>query len=243
MTCNALEWQVDEGGGRIIESDSTISVNNPAAIRAWQRARRWIGWISPPSTVEYREVDATNAFDSGRAAFVRQWGAELGGASTSREQLRLRHWERQLPFGEVGYTTLPGGSMTSAGGLGLAVSRYSLHPREDAALIRFLIREQIESMEKGAVPNPFVFSQVIVYDIAPIVDSHKDSKKSGPLKAIVVSRPSSVAARSYEQVTRAYFGAVHSVLTGERRAPEATAELEQYLVNITGFHTGPPEKN
>src|SRR2546429_1677689 len=40
LTCNALEWQVAEGGGRIIESDGTISVNNPAPIRAWQRARR-----------------------------------------------------------------------------------------------------------------------------------------------------------------------------------------------------------
>ncbi len=246
LTCNALEWQVAEGGGRIIESDATISVNNPAAIRAWQRAKRWIGWISPPSTVEYREIDANNAFDSGRAAFVREWGAEPGGFSTNGEQLRLGQWERQLPVGEVGYTTLPGGSMASAGtlgGLGLAVSRYSLHPREDAALIRFLLREQIESIEKGTVPNPFVFSQVIVYDIASIVDSHKDSKKSGPSKAIVVSRPSRVAARSYEEVTRAYFGAVHSVLTGQEHAPEAAAELEKYLVKITGFRTGPSEQN
>ena len=245
LTCNALEWQVDEGGGRIIESDSTISVNNPAAIRAWQRARRWIGWISPPSTVEYREIDAYNAFESGRAAFVRAWGAEPGGFSTNGEQLRLGQWDRRVPVDE-GYTTLPGGSMASAstlGGLGLAVSRYSLHPREDAALIRFLLREQIESSKNGTVSNPFVSSQVIVYDIAPIADSYKDSKKPGPLRAVVVSRPSRVAARSYEQVTRAYFGAVHSVLTGERRAPEAASELEKYLVKITGFRTGPPAKN
>ena len=39
LTCNALEWQASEGGDRIIESDRTISVNNPATIRSWQRAK------------------------------------------------------------------------------------------------------------------------------------------------------------------------------------------------------------
>jgi hypothetical protein len=34
--------------------------------------------------------------------------------------------------------------------------------------------------------------------------------------------------------------AVHSVLTGEKRALEAAATLEKELVRITGFKTGPP---
>ena len=244
LTCNALEWQVDEGGGRIIENDGTISVNNPAAIRAWQRARRWIGWISPRSTVAYRETDATNIFNSGRAVFARYWGAEPGGLSTNREEVRLLHWGRQPLVGKVGFTTLPGGSKAAAGtlgGLGLAVSRHSLHSQEDAALIRFLLREQIKSIENGGVPN--LSTQVVVYDNAPIVDLSETLTKLGRIRAIVVSRPSSVAKGSYEQVTRAYFGAVHSVLTGQRQAPEVAAELEQYLVKITNFHTGPPAKN
>jgi trehalose/maltose transport system substrate-binding protein len=73
LTCNALEWQISEGGGRIIENDRTISVNNPGTIRTWQRARHWIGWISPPSVVAYRERDTMNVFDSGGAAFARVW--------------------------------------------------------------------------------------------------------------------------------------------------------------------------
>jgi trehalose/maltose transport system substrate-binding protein len=47
LTCDALEWQASDGGGRIIEEDQTISVNNPLAIRAWQRAAHWVGSISP----------------------------------------------------------------------------------------------------------------------------------------------------------------------------------------------------
>src|SRR5262245_5837427 len=53
ITCAGLEWQMSEGGGRIIEDDATISLNNAKAILAWQRARRWVGSISPPSVVSY----------------------------------------------------------------------------------------------------------------------------------------------------------------------------------------------
>src|SRR5437879_12265157 len=102
----------------------------------------------------------------------------MGGSATVREQMRHLLWRRQLAVGKVAYTPLPGGSTASAGtlgGLGLAVSRYSLHPREDAALIRFLLREQIESIGKGTVPN--LSTQLVVYDVAPIVDSHINSEK------------------------------------------------------------------
>ncbi len=34
LTCNALEWQMAAGGGRVIEQDRIISVNNPEAIAA-----------------------------------------------------------------------------------------------------------------------------------------------------------------------------------------------------------------
>src|SRR5262249_21759201 len=73
LTCSGLEWQVSEGGGGIIEDDKTISVNNPQAIRAWQRAARWVGFISPPGVVAYGESDSDNVWSSGKAAFHRAW--------------------------------------------------------------------------------------------------------------------------------------------------------------------------
>ena len=73
LTCDALEWQAAEGGGRIIEEDRAISVNNPQAIKAWQRAARWVGSISPPGVVGYREWDSLNVWVAGDAAFMRHW--------------------------------------------------------------------------------------------------------------------------------------------------------------------------
>ncbi len=242
LTCNALEWQVGEGGGRIIERDATISVNNPGAIRAWQRAKHWVGWISPPSVPEYREVDAANLFNSGRAAFARTWVSEPAVLSTSRSSsLRIQPLASELSSGDAGFTTMPGGSLATAstlGGLGLSISKYSAHPREDGALIRFLLRKQFESWQATTTPKS---TQVVVYDLSPMRDGRTNAASLSP--AMVVDRPSSVAANSYEQVSRAYFEAVHAVLTGERSAPEAAAGLEKNLAAITGFRIGPPKQN
>jgi len=234
LTCNALEWQMSQGGGTIIESDRTISVNNPAAIRSWQRARHWIGWISPPSTTDYKEVDVHNTFDSGRAAFARMWGGYSGGLPRKGDQLQLHYAGNYLSIREVGYATLPAGSFASAstlGGSGLGISKYSLHPREDADLIRFLLREQQGSIQEGVTPD--LSTQAVAYDVAAPLGSRDNS--SGLVNAIMVSRPSGVAARSYDQVTGAYFRAVHAVLTGEKTASESAAQLETDLIKITGF--------
>jgi trehalose/maltose transport system substrate-binding protein len=67
LTCNALEWQVSNGGGNIIEADGTVSINNPNAIAAFERAKGWIG---------------------GKAAMPRSCG--IGHTSTQPAQARIR---------------------------------------------------------------------------------------------------------------------------------------------------------
>lgn len=236
LTCNALEWQVAEGGGRIIESDRTVSVNNPAAIRAWQRARHWIGSISPPSVLAYREIDSMNAFGSGKAAFNRVW---LGTTITRRGQSPQVYWRNLNPIVETGFTSMPGGPAGSAstlGGSGLAVSRYSTHPGDAIEFVRFLVRAQIQSNEnrKSAPPDGFE-----VYSPPSALDQQGDSQQQIQHPIRLVNRPSVEAGGRYKEVSAAYAAAVHSVLTGQKRAPEAAAELEKQLVEITGFRTGP----
>jgi trehalose/maltose transport system substrate-binding protein len=235
LACNALEWQVAEGGGRIIESNRSISVNNPAAIRSWQRAKRWIGWISPPSVLAYQEMDSINVFDQGEAAFGRVWG----GSPIPRIGLfRQLHWRSSLAQAKTGYTSIPGGPVGSAGtlgGSGLAVSKYSFHRKEAIELVRFLIQAQIRSNieESGVVTQPEIG------DVASASDENQDAKKSVRDMPRLAIRPSSETGTHYEEVTRAYIDAVHSVLTGEKSAPEAAADLEKQLVRITGFKIGP----
>jgi trehalose/maltose transport system substrate-binding protein len=235
LTCNALEWQVSEGGGRIVEADDTISVNNPDAIRAWKRAAHWIGWISPPTVVSYQEWDAKNVLNSGRAAFWRGWASDYF-LSDESSWLTIRD--------KIGITSVPGGRAVRAGslgGFGLGVSRSSTHPAEAMELIRFLVHREthLETVRSHAEPP----KQLELYELPSILKaySHFDvgQHQNG---GGVVSRPSSVTGQKYEEVARAYIRAVHSVLTGKTTAPEAAASLEKELVGITGFKTGAPSQ-
>ena len=143
----------------------------------------------------------------------------------------------------TGYTSMPGGAggrVGTLGGTGLAVSRQSAHPQEAVELIRFLIRRELQPEEKGARAQPS--SQPEMYELPSALGSYGHSDIPFDPKSGVVSRPSNVAGHEYEEVTRAYIAAVHAVLTRQKGAPEAGAELEEQLIKITGFRAGPPKR-
>jgi trehalose/maltose transport system substrate-binding protein len=219
LICNALEWQTSEGGGRIIEADGTISVNNPHAIRAWQRAAHWVGWISPPSVTSYEEWDAINAFLSGRAAFFRGWALlyffGFAGKAADPEKFDISN----VPGGS-------GGQAATFGGWGLGIPRSAVHPGEALKLVQFLVHWETQSEEartKSGQAHADLFS----------IRKHESGEG-------VASGLSTVAGPKYERVINAYLSAVHRVLTRESKAADAAAALEQELVRITGFKTGPP---
>ena len=232
LTCNALEWQASEGGGHVIEDDATISVNNPATIRAWQRAARWVGSISPPGVVAYRETDSLNAWESGNAAFMRSW--QWG--------YRLTHPRESSMRDRTGYTSMPGGRegrVGVLGGYGLAIPRSSAHPQEAVALIRFLIAREAQSRVDSRHSEAAGAPQL--YDLPQILQASAPASRLSQQRSQLVSRPSSIAGHDYDGVTQAYIEAVHSVLTGNKGAPEAAAELEKQLIQITGLRPGLPK--
>jgi len=235
LTCNALEWQASEGGGRIIENDRTISVNNPQAIRAWQRAARWVGSISPPSVVAYKELDSLNLWAAGDAAFMRNWTVAYSDGKAAGSPIRNKFDIALLPGGM-------GGRMGTLGGTGAAVSRFSSHPSEAIRLVRYLTSPDAQlkrfQLIAGIPTRPALLERPEVREVNPHF-----ALLSLALRTGVVSRPANVAGSKYEDVSNAYIQAVHSVLTGEKAAPQAAAELERELVRITGFKTGPPPSN
>jgi trehalose/maltose transport system substrate-binding protein len=231
LTCDALEWQAAEGGGRIIEQDKTISVNNPQAVRAWQRAAHWVGSISPPGVVGYREWDSLNVWVAGDAAFMRHWPSAYFDSQAAGSPIRNKFDTALLPAGKAG-------RVGTLGGWGLAVSRFSTHRSEALELIRYLSRRDVQLKRSRVLSQPptlpELYNQPEVLESNPRLDLLSQAFRAG------ISRPSNVTGKQYQDVTDAYIQAVHSVLTGNRGAPEAAAALEDELVRTTGFKKGPP---
>lgn len=233
LTCNALEWQASFGGGRIIEPDGTVSVNNPRTAKALRMAAAWIGRISPPSILSYRESDSLNLFRSGNAAFLRYWSSGYRANSKAGSAVR----------GHFDVTLLPAGPHKRAqtmGGFQLAVSRYSAHPREAAELVLYLTgrkAQRTRAIEEGYLPAiPGLYRDPEVLEAVPEARIVEDA---GP--ASWVSRPSSIAGGQYSAVSKQYYQAVHRVLAGQCGPEKALEDLQKQLVDLM-THSGAHNK-
>ena len=187
LTCDALEWQASEGGGRIIAGD---------------------------------------------AAFMRSWPMAYVDSQATDSPIRNKFDITLLPAGKAG-------RVGTLGGVGLAVSRFSAHTNEALELVRYLCSRKVQLERSRVLSEPPTFPEL--YELAGLREPNpRYAVLAQAFRTAVISRPSSVTGKNYQDVTDAYMQAVHSVLTGEKRALEAAATLEKELVRITGFKTGPP---
>ena len=226
LTCNALEWQVSGGGGTILDEKGRITINNPQSIRAWERAAHWVGSISPPGVVAYKEWDAGNMWQAGKAAFLRSWASEYIADRAPGCLIRDRFGIAPLPSGTAGMAATLGGS-------GFGVSRHSLHPREAAMLVRFLSSrgEQLRRCRNTAdAPS---ISQL--YDEPELLASNPEFPRVLEVfRKGVALRPSRAAGKVYPDVSRAYWEAVHEVLTRKKSATQAAEQLQDELERMLG---------
>jgi trehalose/maltose transport system substrate-binding protein len=221
LTCNALEWQVSEGGGTILDENGRVTVNNLQSIRAWERAARWVGSISPPGVVAYKEWDAGNMWQAGKAAFLRSWASEYIADRAPDSLIRDRFGIAPLPSGAAGVAATLGGS-------GFGISRHSLHPREAAILVRFLCsREEQVRRCRNTADAPSIaqlYGEPEFFASNPQFPRVLEVFRKG-----IVLRPSRAAGKVYPDVSRAYWEAVHAVLTRKKSATQATNELQNEL--------------
>lgn len=227
LTCDALEWQVSWGGGEIVEADGTISINNPQAAAAFDMAAGWVGTISPPGVVSYQEEDARGVWQGGNAAFMRNWpyAYSLGNADDS--VIKDKFAVVPLPKGEGPDAR----NADTLGGWQMAVSKYSAHPDEAAAVAVCLAgreSQKIRATVGSLLPTiGDLYTDADVLEANPFFGQLFDVFNGG-----AVARPSTVTSDKYNEVSTIYFTEVNKVLTGAQTGAEAVAEIEAQLQDI-----------
>jgi len=228
LTCDALEWVKSNGGGQIVEVDGTISINNPQAAAAIDRAATWVNNISPPGVLSYGEEESRGVWQVGNAVFMRNWPYAYGLGSAADSAVA----------GKFDVTTLPMGdgegarSAATLGGWNLAVSKYS--PDQEAAirLVKFLSsaeEQKIRAIEQTNLPTLMAtYDDPEVAAKAPIIPLWKEVFQNA------VPRPSAPTGTNYNEVSSLFWSAVHETLSGNGSAAENLEGLEADLKELLG---------
>ena len=221
LTTNALEWQVSNGGGSIVSPEGDIEVNNEPTIAAFDRAAGWVDTISPPGIVSYQEEDARGVWHAGNAAFMRNWPYAYVSSQES-EAIGGNFDVAPVPAGDAGR------GAATLGGWHIGVSRYSENPAAAAAFAAYMTSAENQKHYSIDTSSP-----PAVLDLYADPDIQAAMPFASPeVVEVTTARPSTATAEKYNEVSTAYFTAVHSILTGEQDAATAVELLELDLMDL-----------
>jgi trehalose/maltose transport system substrate-binding protein len=225
LTCDALEWVKSFGGGQIVEPDGSISINNPQAVAALELAKSWVGTISPEGVLSYQEEESRGVWQTGNAAFMRNWPYAYGLGNGDDSAVKGLFGVAPLPTGVEG-----GSSAATLGGWNVAVSKYSENTEAAVSLAMYLAGP--EAQKQRAINESNLPTIVSLYDDADIAASQPIIPQWKDVFLQAVPRPSAPTRQNYNEVSTLFFTAVHSVLSGTTDAATALSELEADLEDL-----------
>ena len=225
LTCNALEWIYSYGGGKIIDFDKKVTINNPNAIKALETAKRWVGTISPTAVTTSSDEDARNLWQVGNAAFMRNWAYAYSFGADSTSPISGKFDVTVLPKGGNN-----GKNAACLGGWQLMVSAYSHAPDAAADLVRYLTSPEIQ--KKHAIDLGLLPTLPALYNDSEVLQKNAWFMNVLDILTNAVARPSTVTGADYSQVSTALFQNVNKVLSGDESAKDAVSQIERVAKNI-----------
>jgi trehalose/maltose transport system substrate-binding protein len=203
LTCDSLEWLASSGGGHFIDGGK-VTINNPRAAAILNLQRSWVGSITPRGVTTYTETESNNAFDSGNAAFLRNWPYGYSTGQTSDIK------------GKFDVTVLPHSgnnpSVGTVGGWALGVSKYSKNQGAAIEFVRYLTSPGVERYDA-------IFSSNVptIPSIAKLPEVRKVNPWLKPEIAAVprVTRPANFLGTKYQQGSKIIYQGVNQILNGQ----------------------------
>lgn len=225
LTCDAIELIASNGGGTIIADDGKVTIDNPDAAQAIERAKGWIGTISPEGVLNYDEEASRAVFEAGNSAFHRNWPYVWGTSQGGGGPL----------VGKVGMMPLPVGKegQKSSGCLGpmyFGVNKYSAKPELATEFVRFITGPDMQKMR--AIEGAYNPSISVLYTDEDVLKKLPFLKDTEPAFADSATRPSGYTGTSYNRVSQAFYRAVHDMLTGDEEVEAGLKKLAGRLEKL-----------
>ena len=226
LTCNAVEWIYSYGGGTIMGPDKNVTINNPNGIKALQTAKSWVGTISPPAVTAFGEEEARNIWQSGNAAFMRNWPYAYPLGEDSKSPIAGKFDVTALPKGGD-----DGKNAACLGGWQLMISAHSKVPNASADLVRYLTSAEVQkrhAMELGLLPTrPDLYNDPDLQQKLPWFKNAPD------ILANIVARPSTVVGASYDELSQSVFENVNKILNGQESTEDGVLQIERVGKHVT----------
>jgi trehalose/maltose transport system substrate-binding protein len=227
LTCDALEWVKSNGGGQIVEADGKISINNPKAVAAIDRIKGFIGTISPPGALAAQEEESRGTWQTGNAVFMRNWPYAY--ALGNKDDSKVKGLFDAIPLPSGGGDTK---SAATLGGWNMAVSKYSKNVDEAVKLVLFITGKDVQ--KANALELTHLPTISALYADADIGAKQPVLVKWKAIFDNAVPRPSAPTKTKYNEVSAAFWSAVHDSLSGKGTSAENLAKLEEKLASIKG---------
>lgn len=231
LTCNVLEWiassdggQIISNGGQIVDEQGNIIINDEAAKQALNRAKSWIGNISDPDVISFKEDRTLERFRNKKAAFMRYWPTAYTTLTTTTSLVITE----PLQFDIAPLPSLDGKhSVGTLGGAALGIYRNTDNEQAAVEFVRFMTSRNTEMTR--AFSGSFIATRSIrdpirnnpqLSKVLTFLDDHPN---------YTVNRPSTVTQGNYDKVTRAIYENVHEMLTGNKNVDDVVKQIKDEL--------------
>jgi multiple sugar transport system substrate-binding protein len=228
MICNVLEviWSA---GGEVLDEKGRVVLASAEATEALTFLRDLIGekGVSPPMVTTADEETTRRLFGEGRAVFMRNW--PYAWSLFQREGSAVR--------GKVGVSPLPHfpgeASAATLGGWHLAVNRFSRHPKEAEALIRFLTSP--EAQRTMAIEIGYKPTRKALYHDPALITAQPFIARLRDIFPLARSRPVSPYYPMLSQIMQPEFSAaLVGIKTPERALRDAALQMNHLLGGDAG---------